>query len=284
MGLRISPEIIRKDSGSNSFCFCPEARIERLIRSTIQEADEHGLNGVDIAMEHYGIGTRYGDLLALFRVDRRNGAWASAAKRTGHRVPRLFARRGAKAALSHRAREENRSERELLDELLQIAVLLAWSRRSEAQRIRLGWAWVKDRYGSIAMIAPNTPWLLLDEFEQWFHKEIRNALQAILLDTAYPKTTGDALDQPRAPARKHLIHVGQPDLTAGPGVRARQPKVLERLPDILSPREQDVYFLLKDDPDSSGVELGERLGLAPSTVRVLLLRIRAKANKLLAAM
>jgi len=282
--LRISPDIIRRHFGARSICHCPEARIERLIHSTIQEVDGHGYNGPEVAMELYGVGTRYGDLLLLLKIDRSDDGWMAAARRTGHRVTSLPGAPRAKNALRDWAREEDRNEKELLDDLLPTAVTLALSRRSEPQRVRLAWDWVKDRYGLTASVAPISAWLSLDEFEQWLHKEIRNVLEAILLDEAYPKAARDPLDDAEPGRAGDWVRASQQDHMADAEDRVREREVLEKLPDVLSQRQEEVYSAWKENPDATSMELGTRLGMAPATVRVHKHRVREKAHDRLADM
>ncbi len=46
MGFRFSPEKLRRHLGPNYLCHCPDTRIERLIRWTIEEADQQGLPAI----------------------------------------------------------------------------------------------------------------------------------------------------------------------------------------------------------------------------------------------
>jgi len=283
MGFKFSPEKLRAHFGPNSFCFCPEARIERLIRFTIQEADECGFNGVAIAMDLYGVGTRYGDLLVLLRVDRSHPQWTAAAQRACRRVPGLLANPRAREALREWARFRDRSPKAVIDDFAPEAVLLALSRRSEPQRVCLSHGYVKDWHGSVARIAPNSPWLSLGEFERWLMKEIRNALESILLDDAYPKNGRDPLDDAEQVGAVNRVRERQMECT--PRVSAtmsgdKRRMAVRMLLERLSPREKDVYFAWRDTPGATSAEMGELLGMAPGTVRVHMHRIREKAREL----
>lgn len=283
MGFRFSPEKLRRHLGPDYLCRCPDTRIGRLIRGTIQEADEQGFNGSDLAAELYGAGTRFGDLLVLLRVDRSHPEWMEAARRAGRRVRGLLARPAVKAALYDRARDEDRSRKELLAELLPTAAILALARRSEPQRIRLGWTWIKDRHGATTSVAPISPWLSLAEFELWFLKEIRNALEAHLLDDAYPKKASDPLDDAELYGRFRDATAASESGGSAERQKDRRLATLQTLPERLSRRERDVYQLLEQNPNATSAELGERLNMAPGTVRVQKGRIRKKAQELLAA-
>lgn len=106
------------------------------------------------------------------------------------------------AALRRRARDEQRSQRAILRDAVQAAVVLVTSDVETARRMRFhGTGYVKDSRGNVAPVRPTD--LLMPDFARWLRAAIFAATARHLLDDGEPSRT-DAISDSVAPLDAHL--------------------------------------------------------------------------------
>jgi DNA-directed RNA polymerase specialized sigma24 family protein len=252
------------------------------------------------------------DLLTLCRKDTTEQARTAAARRLATRLPPFLADPAARRALRRIAQEQRIQSTVLLrEQLFPVGLLLAATQVSTSRRIRLGAQWLKQASGRVAAIPPVE--LLPAQFAYWFFQEARNAVEAHLLDQAYPSSSQDLLEE--ASVKKVLaaweraetqgITAARRDSAAEP-VRVSADKgvselytrygrdrslfptpeaqleaksLIRALAIALSPQEQAILRLLEEE--ASPGEIRAEMGISEGNYRQLLHRLRNKASRLL---
>jgi DNA-directed RNA polymerase specialized sigma24 family protein len=165
--------------------------------------------------------------------------------------------------------------------MLPRGVQLALDHAHTERRIRLGTHWVKNTSGRQGVIAPRD--LPFNAFTQWLQAEAYNAIEALLLDEAYPRPTAhplsvvwcaeDALERLAAPASPGARESAQ--LTALLS-DAEGNDQLHRLLTAASPRAQQLFRLVSEG--LSITEAASVIGMSSSTAYVHYHRTRKKVN------
>lgn len=208
--------------------------------------------------------------------------------------------RGAWRELRVRAEAEQRPIKELKRDLLAEAVVLVLADRDRFRRIRVGSGagsfYLREDETSPLLVRPiDLPYSANPEvadgapdrfaespYRYWFRREVQKAAMAILLDEPYPLTDAaseDAGEQERAPLEDDSLLPA--DATADPLVALLQVEAQRathaRLASALAqatPRQQQLLSLIA--AGASAAEAARALGIAESTARVQLKRLREK--------
>jgi hypothetical protein len=175
--------------------------------------------------------------------------------------------------LRRRARDSSGRRRAKLD-CLRVGLLTAAADVGRRQTIRVGRRWITDEDRRKAKVRP----LDLDvyTFTYWFRKQALAASSAHLKGSPFPTEPGrDALTAGElVPLDDSLL------LCDGRGVPTEAwidaCREVDRAYSCASPRQLEILDLLRDEHD--GREIAARLGIAESTVRVQLARLRRRVK------
>ena len=228
-------------------------------------------------------GVSLNDVETLLTTHSGGTAWHQAAVGVARKFPNPLASPPARRAFARRLRESDVDREALLESLVVTGIYLAFSGAGTPQRIRLGRNFLQNSRGIVAAIKPNDGKRLgLFDMVGWIIKETRNAVEAGLLERPYPDLRGqDALDKPasfRSEADQPQTSLDS-DFDSSTGDHFEDLNgSLDLLREELSKRELELLSHLENNPDITNPEIARRMGLASSTVRVMRLRIRAKAN------
>ena len=227
-------------------------------------------------------GVSINDVETLLTACPGGTRWHRAAVRVARKFPNPLTNPPARRAFAIRLRESEMAREALLESLVVGGVYMAFSEADTPQRIRLGRCYLMTPRGAVAHIKPNAGKRLgLFNVVGWIIKETRNAIKADLQDLPYPD------HGPEDPLDKALpVEPGfewpqiDDDSDSLPEEESHDPHiVLDRLREVLSERELEVFGHLENDPGTTRVAIAERMGVTASTVRVLLHRIRRKLKE-----
>ena len=176
------------------------------------------------------------------------------------------------------ARERNVSSKELLRTLFfPVGILLAVVAQYQPQRVRLGPTWIKNKDGTVAVVRPTE--LRFGDYARWVLQEARHhALEGVLGVASGPRTDEsrpleEYEDRSEASnALKVLMSAERAMESVG---------IFETLDRMAAPRERELLTLLQSGTEPA--DLPARMGLSPSTIRVLRHRLLRKARQLVNA-
>lgn len=205
--------------------------------------------------------------------------------------------------LHARAAAEGRSPKQVIEEILEEAVLLVLSDRERERRIRVGSGKnsfsIRETEGAEAKVSPaDLPYSADPEstgstntrFDEspylyWFYREVQKAATAILLDQPYPPTdeTRDTWQpdepQPDSEPFRAVESDDDPFQRLLESAHYSEPaRRLMRAIDQSSPRQQEILRLLAKT--GSIAQAAREIGISESTARVQLMRLRKKIAKM----
>ena len=226
-------------------------------------------------------GTPDGDLFLLMRGDADPAQQLAALGRMANRVP-WVPRPAAWNALVKRARRESTSVDTIKRQELQAAIVIVLGAVDQPHYYRFGREWLKGDDGHKVAVTPLH--LELDRIWEWFYNEVRKAAEAALLEVPYPHVTRDVFHRKGSDGQRVCLPFDQvllPEPTNDPLIllldRERRTEDEERLLAVLkraSPGQRQLLALIAEGNTEAAA--AQILGIAPSTARVQLYRLRKK--------
>jgi DNA-binding CsgD family transcriptional regulator len=226
-------------------------------------------------------GTPDGDLFLLMRGDADPAQHLAALGRMANRIP-WAPRPAAWDALVKRARRESTSVDTIKRQELQAAIVIVLGAVDQPHYYRFGREWLKGDDGHKVAVTPLH--LELDRIWEWFYNEVRKAAEAALLEVPYPHVTRDVFHRKDSDGRRICLPFDQvllPEPANDPLIllldRERRTEDEERLLAVLkraSPGQRQLLALIAEGNTEAAA--AQILGIAPSTARVQLYRLRKK--------
>ncbi len=175
--------------------------------------------------------------------------------------------RGVFDAANRQAREVGVDVRQFIVTNLQLSFLGAAKDVDRLQTVRVGKDWIKDDRGKKKPVRPRS--LPRHQLIRWLRKTAFGQLKELI---GYDEPRGR-----RADVEVDRIGATATDLEVSPQAKGVTAALLdESQVAVLSPRERQVLGLLQEG--DSDQEIARRLGIVPSTVRVLRFRLNKKLH------
>ncbi len=213
-------------------------------------------------------GTPYGDLTLMHKEDLAPEARYEAVHRIARRIPPKLAEPASRQTLYEMAESRNVSPKDLLYDLFFPAgIELAVGERNDPRYIRFGDKWITDPNRKKALVRPGD--LPLHLYARWVWQKARQyAVEGVL--GAPPIITepfSDEAADPRMTSNALKVLLAGERATEDVGI-------IETLYRMASPKERELLTLLRNGTDRA--DLPNQMRLDPSTIRVLLHRLRKK--------